>query len=138
MKQYEVVNVDGEAVTYTIENESEQPSGLVAKFSVFEIGNHGDISITNPFTGKRLWVSASAFDSTTNLYVAMRRVITVAEKLHFLGDPANNLSAGACCVTVRRCAVTLHVLTVGTRRESSNVGNSQDVDSRYDDCLPRV
>jgi hypothetical protein len=78
---FETVEVDDETVTYSITKE------LVRSYSaaiVFEIDNHGDMSIINGLARSRLWIAAN-FDQTASLYDAMRRLIVVAEKIHFLG-----------------------------------------------------
>lgn len=81
MPHFETVEVDDETVTYSITKE------LVRSYSaaiVFEIDNHGDMSIINGLARSRLWIAAN-FDQTASLYDAMRRLIVVAEKIHFLG-----------------------------------------------------
>ena len=88
MTGFEVAQVGDECVTYMITDVNDQKFASLLTCA-FEVSNHGDISIINPFSGKRLWIGASAFDQTTNLYEALRRAITVAEKIYFLGDPPN-------------------------------------------------
>jgi len=81
----EVVEVDGEHVTYSI-TEATDKFSIGYLDLVFEICTDGDMTIYNPPSKKRLWV-ASGLAQDTNIYDAMTRVIRVAKELKFLGDP---------------------------------------------------
>lgn len=87
MTEYEVAQIGDECITYSVTDMTCLEPGLLLT-CIFEVSNHGDISIINPFSNKRLWVGA-AFDQTLNLYEAMRRAMSVAEKICFLGEPPN-------------------------------------------------
>jgi hypothetical protein len=66
----------------------QKPSYTFQEFAgaVFEIGSFGDLTMVDPCTRKTLWVGG-AFDAARSIYDAMRRVLDVAEKVGFLGNP---------------------------------------------------
>jgi hypothetical protein len=51
----------------------------------FEMGGYGDMTICDPYTLKRLWVSQDELRDLS-IYDAMRRVIAIAEQVDFLNE----------------------------------------------------
>jgi len=52
---------------------------------VFELGGYGDLTMVDPYTLKRLWISQSSIQGLS-FFDAMRRAIDVAEAIQFLGE----------------------------------------------------
>jgi hypothetical protein len=55
---------------------------------VFEFGGYGDMTLIDPYTLRRLWVSQQVVGEL-GVYDAMRRVIDLAEATGFLRDEEN-------------------------------------------------
>jgi hypothetical protein len=53
---------------------------------VFEMGGYGDMTMIDPYTGRRLWVSQALLGEDWSPYQAMRKVIELAEKHDFLNS----------------------------------------------------
>lgn len=52
---------------------------------IFEMGGYGDITMIDPYTGRRLWVGG-AFQDGDSIYDAMTKAISVAEEIGFLKE----------------------------------------------------
>ena len=50
----------------------------------FEFGAYGDMSLVDPWTGRRLWVAVFNAGQPMSVYDAMRKVIEIAEATGFL------------------------------------------------------
>jgi hypothetical protein len=52
---------------------------------VFELGGYGDMTMIDPYSGRRLWVSAELLGpEKASIYDSMKRVIEIAERNRFL------------------------------------------------------
>jgi len=63
---------------------------------VIEAGGYNDLTIINPYTGRRLWLADALQegDFEYSIYDAARRIIALAEKLDFMGeDPRFKIGA---------------------------------------------
>jgi hypothetical protein len=63
---------------------------------VFELGGYGDITMINPYTGLRLWISQDilAECASDDIYAWMRKAIDIAQECRFLDyDAAGTLSS---------------------------------------------